>query len=120
MENKHDGPSLDGLHFDLPAGLESPWNKTALRMIASDIKESEPHDMSLTFYQMQVEKRFGRIAAVWRKAQRQPLSDGMVETAAQVEEHINMERDVRARYCRHYSRRRTVNTIRPYSVPREH
>lgn len=119
MEGEHDGPNIDDLHFDLPAGLESPWNKKALRMIANDIKQSEPHDMSLAFYQLQVEKRFSRIAIVWRKAQQQPLSDGMVESAAQVEERLNAAHNVKARYNRHYTRRRTVNLIHPYSVPRE-
>lgn len=76
IEGRGPGPDISDLHFNLPAGLRSPWNLEALRIVRENfcqnlLKEMQVDDLprSEEYFNEIIQERFTRLASIWRTAQ---------------------------------------------------
>lgn len=110
------GPDLSDLHFELPAGLKSQWNKEALRLLQEKFCETLLEDpnfdelpRSEKYFNKIIQERFMRLASIWRTGQPIEQRGGDMETHKDVEKRLNGRRDNTLQGYRRFTRRSTVN-----------
>jgi hypothetical protein len=120
LEGDGPGPDLSDLHFDLPAGLQSQWNKEALRLLREkfcqnllDCLQADDLPRSEQYFDKIVEERFIRLAGIWRVAQPKILRGGKTETYEEVEERLNGRKTGMLQSYRRFTRRETVGDLLP-------
>jgi hypothetical protein len=123
LEGDGPGPDLSDLHFDLPAGLKSQWNKEALRLVREklcqnllDYLQTDDLPRSEQYFDKIVEERFIRLAGIWRVAQPKELRGGRTENHEDVEERLNGRKDGMLQSYRRFTRRETVGDLLPPSL----
>ncbi|KIN93788.1 hypothetical protein M404DRAFT_35728 [Pisolithus tinctorius Marx 270] len=102
---------MDSPTFDLTQGYSSPWNSFIIDHLLDEFQRrgNEEHwpVMKSNDYMLEIlRERYRRLHTTWRKAQPRITTKGTVETSAEIEERLVVERTRVLKEGRQTTRRR--------------